>query len=106
QLARLGGDDPDGSLRYARGKASFSAGRYDEAIAALTTIPKTSPMAFQAEYLLGVVYTNQAASDTPPALHPDAAKKVPEVSQRFALAILQFQRVTTLGPKTPEQQHV
>ncbi len=106
QLAKLGNDDPDGSLRYARGKASFSAGRYDEAIGALTSIPASSPMAFQAEYLLGVVYTNQAAGDNARPARPEDAAKVPEVSQRFALAILQFQRVTTLTPRTPDQQHV
>lgn len=105
QLTRIGRTKAgSGSLRYAEGKANFAAKHYDRAINVLRTMPKDSPLQFQAEYLLGVVFTNQALSDNPPAVAPDVLSQVPVVSQRFANAIVQFQRVTQLRPRNEDEQ--
>lgn len=106
QLARIGSKDASGGLAYAAGKANFAAERYDQAIAVLRSMPKDSSLQFQAEYLLGVVFTNQALSNNPPKPDPTVLSKVPEVSQRFAHAILQFQRVTQLLPRNEDEQLV
>jgi tetratricopeptide (TPR) repeat protein len=61
QLDRLGSPDPSGSLQYARGKANLAAGKFPQAIAELRKLPEDSQFGFQAQYLIGVVYTQDAA---------------------------------------------
>ncbi len=106
QLSRLGATDSVGAIRYAAGKAHFAAGHYQEAISELRAMPKGSPLAFQAAYLAGVIFTNQTVSDNAPSASQAQLAAVPEVSRRFARAILQFQRVTAMKPETAAQKHI
>lgn len=104
RLRSLAKDDPSGSLAYARAKAFFARRAYAEAQRALEAVPENSDFKPQAGYLLGVVYLNRALAGEAPSAEEKA--KVPEVAQRFARAILQFQNVGRLKAKTPEHQHV
>lgn len=106
QMARLKGADRDGALAYARGKAHFARGEYPAAQAALRGLQKSSPWRHQAEYLLGVVETKQALAVPPVPQDPKDVERVPSGAKRFAGAVIQFQRVTQLRPKTPAQRHV
>lgn len=105
-LARLGQKDPSGALSYAMGKACVAAERYPEALRALRSVPESSALRFQAEYLQGVVFLRQAQSDKAPKPNPEDLAKVPDSAQPFTLSILQFQRITRLAPETPEALHV
>ncbi|MEN9578540.1 MAG: hypothetical protein RJA70_1549 [Pseudomonadota bacterium] len=106
QMARLKGPDPDGALAYGRGKAYFSRGEYGLAQQALRSLPSASSLLHQAQYLLGVMEMKQALQVPPVSQDPKDVERVPGSIKRFAGAVIQFQRVTQLKVKTPEQQHV
>ncbi len=106
QLERLGATDADGAIRYAAGKAHFAAGHYQQAISELRAMPKGSPLAFQAAYLAGVIFTNQALTEDAPKASKQQLSSVPQISRRFARAILQFQRVTRMKADTADQKHI
>ena len=55
-LDRVPGDQRRPSVPYVRGKYSFSAGNYDEALTWFTQVPATSEYGFQAQYYLGTTY--------------------------------------------------
>jgi tetratricopeptide (TPR) repeat protein len=98
--------DPLFALQYARGKAQLAAGHLPEAIAELGRVPEDTNLGFQAQYLLGVAFTQQAVGPKPPQLSKEETDQVPALAERFARAVLQFQKLTRLAPKSAEQQHV
>jgi tetratricopeptide (TPR) repeat protein len=55
-LDRIPGDKRRPSVPYVRGKYSFSAGNYDEAITWFTQVGATSEYGFQAQYYLGTTH--------------------------------------------------
>ncbi|HUQ08586.1 MAG TPA: tetratricopeptide repeat protein [Kofleriaceae bacterium] len=55
-LDRVPGDKRRPSVPYVRGKYSFSAGNYDEAVTWFTQVGATTEYGFQAQYYLGVTY--------------------------------------------------
>ncbi len=106
QLDSRQATDPSGALQYARSKAHFAAKQYDQAVAALSQMPEGADFDLQAQYLLGVIYTQQGLSGNPPLVSDKQLSSVPPVSKRFAKAILQFQRLTGLTANTDAQRHV
>lgn len=105
RLAELPAEDSSGSLAYALGKAHFARRHYPESAQALGRVPAESAFSLQAGYLMGVIYTNQAL-DGQVQLDPPELEKIPAASRKFAAAILQFQRVTQMSVKTPDEQHI
>ena len=127
RLDRLPDSDATGSLQYARGKAHFAKSEMTEANAALNSVPPSSPFAPQAQYLLGVVLSKQAAqtfaaaTEAAAAETPDAAAEgeppqegvpasspapVAATKPNYDAAIAQFRKVTQMTAKTPEHRHV
>lgn len=106
QLERLRGPDPTGALQYARGKANLAAGNHVKAIEELSKLPADSAFGFQAQYLIGVVYTQDASGPNPTPPTAQEAQSVPVMAQRFAKAVLQFQRLTRNKARSPDEQHV
>jgi tetratricopeptide (TPR) repeat protein len=96
RLAQLPATDESGSVQYARAKAHFTRGNYAAARSALGTLSASSPYAHQAQYLLGVILTKEAAAASP--AEPSA--------NRFAQAIEQFRSVTRMPGDTQEHRHV
>jgi tetratricopeptide (TPR) repeat protein len=114
-LAQLPANDATGSLSYARGKALFAKGDFASSKGALGTLASSSPYRHQAQYLLGVVLTKEAAvrakADAATATPPAAAAQQPGApaappAPRYAEAIEQFRKVTRLPAANPEQRHV
>lgn len=105
RLSELPSEDASGSLAYALGKAHFARRNYTEAARALTRVGADSTFALQAGYLLGVIYTNQALEGGA-SIDASEAEKIPAGSRKFAAALLQFQRVTQMPTKTPDEQHI
>jgi tetratricopeptide (TPR) repeat protein len=106
QLDRLRASDTSGSLQYARGKALLAAGEHVKAITELRKLPAEAPFSFQAEYLIGVVYTEDVNGPSPTPPTKDEARSVPVMAERYAKAVLQFQRLTRMKPRSPDEQHV
>lgn len=105
KLAELPAEDASGSLAYALGKAHFARRQYADSSRALARVPDGSAFSLQAGYLTGVIYTNQGLEGQ---VQLDASEldKVPASSRKFAAAVLQFQRVTQMEPKTADEQHI
>lgn len=130
RLDTLPASDATGSLQYARGKAHFARSEYTEANAALNSVAPSSPFAPQAQYLLGVALTKQAAQTfaaataaaeaAAPGAEPDTegeaagegapAEPTPSpaaaAKPNYDAAIAQFRKVTQMSVKTPEHRHV
>ncbi len=105
RLGELPTEDASGSLAYALGKAHFARRNYVESSRALARVPNGSGFTLQAGYLLGVIYTNQGLEGGV-NLEATDAEKVPKASRKFGAAILQFQRVARMPPKSPDEQHI
>ncbi len=129
RMDTLPDSDATGSLQYARGKAHFARSESTQANAALSSVAPSSPFAPQAQYLLGVVLTKQAAQSfaaataaaeletpdaAPGAEGEPAAEGAPEATPppapatkpNYDAAIAQFRKVTQMQAKTPEHRHV
>ncbi|MBN1606087.1 MAG: hypothetical protein JW940_05615 [Polyangiaceae bacterium] len=112
--ARLNASDGSGSLAYARGKVWFAAHDYARAREALGLVASGSPYTHQAQYLLGVLLTKEAAAAAPvagrtiPAGEAEANRGSGHGGQtsRYAAAIEQFKRVTRLPVDSTEHRHV
>jgi tetratricopeptide (TPR) repeat protein len=113
---RLNAPDGSGSLAYARAKVWFAAHDYARARESVGAVPSGSAYAHQAQYLLGVILTKEAAAAAPvavravPATGDTQSNRGPsaqeEGTSRYAAAIEQFRRVTRLPPDSTEHQHV
>jgi tetratricopeptide (TPR) repeat protein len=121
-MGHLPDSDATGSLQYARGKALYARGDLAAASAALNAVPRNTPYAHQAGYLLGVLVTKQLTptlqEPAPPAGGAvggeggaDAAEQNLGGAQQprlvdYTPAIAQFRKVTRLPPRSRAHRHV
>jgi tetratricopeptide (TPR) repeat protein len=98
RLASLPVTDSSGSLAYARAKAYFARHSFAEAKNAVAAVPPGSEYALEGQYLLGVILTKEALTQTSPGNTPTA--------QRLAPAIDQFRKVARMPATTSPQRHV
>lgn len=101
--------DQSGSLAYARAKALFARNDYGAAKTAISGVATGSEYAHQAQYLLGVILTKEAAPLAKPAATAPATGVVaPEVAENrnYGPALDQFRRVTRMPVSSPAQRHV
>lgn len=96
----------DVGLLYAKGKAHYFRGDYQDALGALQSVPNGTPYTHQARYFQGLVAMRQARPAAPaPTLDPAAGTpRVPPPN--FKGAIAAFKVVTDLPPDTEEHRHV
>jgi tetratricopeptide (TPR) repeat protein len=98
----------DAGLQYAKGKAYYFKGSYNDATAALSAVGKETPYAHQAKYFLGLVAikTAQPVAAPPPAPGAPHDAKLRGSNASFKPAIDQFKAATELPPDTPEHRQV
>ncbi len=90
----------DAGLLYAKGKAYFHQGAYNDSTAAFSQVAKGSAYAHQARYFQGLVQLKIAR-----AAGGDPTRKGP-TSANYKQAIEAFRVVTELPPDSPEHKHV
>jgi tetratricopeptide (TPR) repeat protein len=110
-MATLPASDASGSLQYARGKAYFAKGDFDQARASIQSVPGGSDYAHQAQYLLGVVLLKEAQAAAAPATSPppgtgSAAAAPATPPARYAAAVEQFRKVTRMPADNETHRHV
>ena len=114
-MDRLPGTDEGGAIEYARGKALYATGKFEEARAALSKVPSDSKYLHQSSYLVGVALMKIAdsvpqESDTdqgpPSATTAEGGPKPPETGGRYSAAVEQFRLTAKLPADSPEQQEV
>ncbi|HEX8793920.1 MAG TPA: tetratricopeptide repeat protein [Polyangiaceae bacterium] len=88
----------DAGLLYAKGKAYYHQGSYNDSLSAFGQVANGTPYTHQARYFQGLVSLKIARSGA------GAAAK--GVSVNYKPAIEAFRAVTVLPPDTPEHQHV
>jgi tetratricopeptide (TPR) repeat protein len=98
RLASLPVTDSTGSLAYARAKAYFARRSFTDAKNAVAAVPPNSEYALEGQYLLGVILTKEAITQTNTGNTPAV--------QRLAPAIDQFRRVAKMQATTQPQRHV
>ena len=88
----------DAGLLYAKGKAYFAQGSYNDAITAFNQVGPNTPYTHQARYFLGVVQMKlgKGTSDG----------KGGTTKANYKPAIEAFKAATELPPDTPEHRHV
>jgi len=91
----------DAGLLYAKGKAYFRQGSWNDATQAFSQVGKTTPYAHQARYFQGLVALRIARASA----GAEPTKKGP-TSANYKQAIQAFRVVTDLPPDTPEHRHV
>jgi tetratricopeptide (TPR) repeat protein len=93
----------DAGLLYAKGKAYYRQGSWNDATQALTQVGQGTAYTHQARYFQGLIAMKIArASGTVPN---DSTKRAADRAN-FKQAIEAFRRVTELPPDTPEHRHV
>lgn len=88
----------DAALLYAKGKAYFRQGSWNDAAQAFGQVAARSAYAHQARYFSGLVAMKVARAGA------DPTKKA--TSANYKQAIETFRSATELSPDTPEHQHV
>ena len=88
----------DAGLLYAKGKAHFRQGSWNEASAAFAQVGAGTAFTHQARYFLGLVAMKVARQG--------AAGDASKASGGYKRAIETFRAVTELPPDSPEHQHV
>jgi tetratricopeptide (TPR) repeat protein len=88
----------DAALLYAKGKAYYRQGSWNDAIQALTQVGQGNAYTHQAGYFQGLIAMKIARGS---ATGEGSAK-----SSNYKQAIETFRRVTELPPDTPEHRHV
>jgi tetratricopeptide (TPR) repeat protein len=107
RLDALPSSDSSGSIDYARAKALFAKKNYSGARSVIGTVPAGSDYTLQAQYLLGVILTKEAAPVAePPAASAAPAAPAQPAAQRYTAAIEQFRRVTRMTAKSAPAKHV
>lgn len=98
----------DAALQYAKGKAYYFRGDYQQASAALAAVPNGNAYTHQARYFQGMVAMRQARPSTPPPAPAGApADAQPRVAPtNYKQAIETFKIATDLPPDTEEHRHV
>jgi tetratricopeptide (TPR) repeat protein len=91
----------DAALLYAKGKAYFHQGSYNDATAAFSQVTNGTPYTHQARYFQGLVQLKIARSGA----QSDPTRKGP-TSASYKQAIEAFRAVTDQPPDTPEHRHV
>lgn len=91
----------DAGLLYAKGKAYFHQGAYNEATAAFSQIAKGTAYTHQARYFQGLVALKTARASG----GGDPTRKGP-TSANYKQAIETFRAVTEQPPDSPEHKHV
>jgi tetratricopeptide (TPR) repeat protein len=88
----------DAALLYAKGKAYFHQGAYNDAVSAFSQVPQKSAYAPQARYFQGLIAmkTARAAVGNAPSRQ----------GVNYRPAIEAFRAATELPPDTPEHKHV
>ena len=105
----------DAALLYAKGKARFRQGFWNDAIEAFSQVGPATAYAHQARYFQGVAAIRLARPSSPapgggssipqPSGEAgDAAKKTDRVNYKPAIEV--FRAATVLPPDTPDHQHV
>jgi tetratricopeptide (TPR) repeat protein len=94
----------DAGLLYAKGKAYYRQGSWNDAIAAFAQVGP--PYAHQARYFQGLIAMKLVRGSVPAAAPSatDASKKAP--SANYKPAIEAFRVAAELPPDTPEHRHV
>jgi tetratricopeptide (TPR) repeat protein len=108
QAARVSATDGTGSFDYARGKLNFAQGNFSEAVRILGTVPPRSEYHPQSQYVIGAILTKQALIDAGAGSSAEAQARlvVAPDPARFAEAITQFRKVTTLAAESAPHQQV
>jgi tetratricopeptide (TPR) repeat protein len=91
----------DAALLYAKGKAYFHQGSYNDATAAFSQVTNGTAYTHQARYFQGLVQLKIARSGA----STDPTRKGP-TSASYKQAIEAFRAVTDQPPDTPEHRHV
>jgi tetratricopeptide (TPR) repeat protein len=99
----------DAGLLYAKGKAYYREGAWNDAAQAFSQVPNGTPYTHQARYFQGVIAMKVAQSGREPARSAggaggDPSKKAGRAD--YKQAIEAFRAVTDLPPDTPEHRHV
>jgi len=89
----------DAALLYAKGKAYFRRGEWNESSQAFSQVAAGSPYAHQARYFSGLVAMKAARAAAAPASKDGAGAN-------YKPAIEAFRSVTELPPDTPDHKHV
>jgi tetratricopeptide (TPR) repeat protein len=87
----------DPALFYARGKAEFRLGSWNDAAAAFSQVPVGTPLTHQARYFQGLVAMRLARA---------SASSNPGKGVNYKTAIEAFRVVADLAPDSPEHKHV
>ncbi len=90
----------DAGLLYAKGKAYFHQGAYNDATSSFSQVPKSTTYTHQARYFQGLVALKIAR-----AAGGDPTRKGP-TSANYKQAIEAFRVVTEQPPDSPEHKHV
>jgi tetratricopeptide (TPR) repeat protein len=108
QAARVSATDGTGSFDYARGKLNFAQGKFAEAVRILGTVPPRSEYHPRAQYVIGAILTKQALIEAGAGSSAEAQARlvVAPNPARFATAITQFRKVTTLAAESAPHQQV
>jgi len=93
----------DAGVLYAKGKAYYRQGSWNEAAAAFSQVAAGTPLVHQARYFLGLVAMKLARLSA--AVQGGALGSV-KTSGDYKKAIETFRTVTELPPDTPEHRHV
>jgi tetratricopeptide (TPR) repeat protein len=92
----------DAGLLYAKGKAFFRQGSWNDATAAFNQVGPNTPYTHQARYFLGLVAMKVARAGVTGGNDKAAATSTVNYKQ----AIEAFRAVTDLPPDTPEHKHI
>ncbi len=96
----------DAALLYAKGKAYFRQGSWNEAVQAFTQVGASTPYAHQARYYQGLVALKVAQGSSSDGAAAGGAAAKGAASGNYKQAIEAFRAVTVLPPDTPEHRHV
>ncbi len=97
----------DAALLYAKGKAYYSQGSWNDAAASFAQVGNGTFYAHQARYFAGLVAMKAARSSVAPLSGSSSAGKGAAASHvDYKPAIVAFRAATDLPPDTAEHQHV
>jgi len=90
----------DAALLYAKGKAYFRQGSWNDAMQALTQVGQGNAYTHQARYFQGLIAMKIARASAPGDSHKASDRA------NYKQAIETFRRVAELPPDTPDHRHV
>jgi tetratricopeptide (TPR) repeat protein len=96
----------DAGLLYAKGKAYFRQGSWNDSERAFSQVTAGTSFTHQARYFQGLIAMKLARSAAPPSGATENASQKSKGHTQYYQAIEVFRGVTELPPDTPEHRHV